>query len=327
MCKTKAFNSKFTLNMKPTVIKIIFFILSSALGLVFIYSGYTKLEPIEPFEYTFVDLGLVGWKLAPFVARFMIGLEFFIGFLLMFGLYMKRFTIKLTIASLIMFSVYLVVIIIKSGNNGNCGCFGTAIVMTPMQALIKNVIMLIVSVALYFFYEGLNYQKAGKGVLVILFLSSFSMPHILNYVDLSFSEAYLTKKEDHFTLELDSLYKNAKIHAAPTTLSKGKHIIAFMSMTCPHCRTAAKKMRLIKINNPTISMYLVLNGDYKKIQPFFDDTKARNINYSILNGPSFVYLAGLSMPMIYMVNNSVVENYVTYQELDQTEIEKWIALP
>ncbi len=71
--------------MKPLLIKIAFFILSSIMGLVFLYSAYTKLYPIEPFEYTFVDLGIGGWKMAPFIARFMIGLEFFIGILLIFG--------------------------------------------------------------------------------------------------------------------------------------------------------------------------------------------------------------------------------------------------
>src|SRR4051812_40927928 len=114
--------------MKETLIKIFFFILCSALGLVFLYSGYTKLEPIEPFEFTFLDLGIASWRMAPFVARFMIGLEFFIGFLLIFSLYSK-FTLKLTMASLVMFSLYLVFIIIKEGDKGNCGCFGNAIVM------------------------------------------------------------------------------------------------------------------------------------------------------------------------------------------------------
>jgi hypothetical protein len=44
-------------------------------------------------------------------------------------------------------------------------------------------------------------------------------------------------------------------------------------------------------------------------EPFFEDTKARNIDYCVLNGRNFVYLAGLDMPAIYMVNNSIVENY------------------
>lgn len=312
---------------KTLILKIVFFFLCSFMGLVFVYSGYTKLEPIEPFEYTFVDLGVAGWRTAPFIARFMIGLEFFIGFLLIFSLYIKRFTIKLTIASLILFCVYLIFIMLTTGNNGNCGCFGTAIAMTPLQALIKNIIMLALCFVILKYYEGFNFGKNGKWLLGALFLTSFSLPHILNYVDFSYSEAYLTKKEDHFKLELDSVYAHAKIHTPPHSLSKGKHIIAFMSMTCPHCRIAAKKLRLIKEKNPTISIYFILNGDYNKIQPFFDDTKARNIDYCILNGKTFVYLAGLDMPAIFMVNNSIAENWVNYMNLDQAEIEKWLAQP
>ena len=100
-----------------------------------------------------------------------------------------------------------------------------------------------------------------------------------------------------------------------------------MSLTCPHCRIAAKKLKLIKEKNPAISIYLVLNGDYKKIQPFFEDTEAHNLDYCILNGRNFIYLAGVNMPMIYMVNNSVVENSVDYMRLDQAEVEKWLTKP
>ena len=98
-------------------------------------------------------------------------------------------------------------------------------------------------------------------------------------------------------------------------------------MSCPHCRIAAKKLRLIKEQNPAIPIYLVLNGDYIKTKDFFEDTKATNIDYCILNGKSFVYLAGLDMPAIFMVNNSVVENWINYMQLDQSEIEKWLAKP
>ncbi len=295
------------------------------MGLLFIYSGYSKLEPIEPFEFTFVDLGIGGWRSAPFIARFMIGLEFFIGLLLIFGLFIKRITIKLTAVSLVIFCLYLVFVIINTGDNGNCGCFGNKISMTPSEALIKNGITLISCFFLYKYYNGLNYGKFSKWLFGILFLSAFALPHILNYIDLDYSSAYLTKKEDHFKLELDSLYKDAKKNIPPTTLSKGKHIIAFMSMSCPHCRIAAKKLRIMHEKNQTISMYLVLNGEVNKIKPFFEDTKATNIDYCILNGKNFIYLAGLDMPAIYMVNNSVVENWVDYMHLDQSKIEEWMA--
>ena len=313
--------------MRPIIIQFLFFVISSIIGTVFIYSGYTKLYPIEPFEYTFVDLGIGGWKLAPFIARFMIGLEFFTGLLLIFGLYIKRFSIKLTIGSLVLFSAYLLFIILKSGNNGNCGCFGTAIVMSPFQALIKNAVLLVLSFLVYKYYDGINYYKFGNKLLWITCIASFTMPHILNYVDFNYSSSYLSKKENHFKLELDSVYNNAKIHSPPKSLSKGKHIIAFMSLTCSHCRIAAKKLRLIKKQNPSIPMYFILNGDYKNIKPFFEDTKARNIDYCILNGSSFVYLAGYRLPSIYLVNNSIVENWIDYVHLDSEEIEKWLANP
>ena len=199
--------------MKPLLLKLFLFTVSSILGLVFIYSAYTKLYPIEPFEYTFVDLGIGGWRVAPFIARFMIGLEFFMGFLLIFGIYFKRFTIKLTIASLLFFCVYLIFIMIKEGNNGNCGCFGTAIVMTPLQALIKNIVMLGVCLLINKFYEGFNFGRMGKWLVGITFITAFALPHILNYVDFNYSAAYLTKKEDTFKLDLDSVYNNAKIHS------------------------------------------------------------------------------------------------------------------
>ncbi len=307
--------------------KIVLFVLSSVLGLVFLYSAYTKLYPIEPFELTFVDIGVSNWRLAPFMARFMIGLEFFIGLSLIFGMRLKRFTLPLTIFSLLIFSLYLVMIIASTGNNGNCGCFGTAIVMTPLQALIKNTIMLVVSVVLLKLYDGFAFGKIEKWLFIAVFVTSFAMPHILNYVDMDFSSAYLNKKESQFKLELDSLYKDAKIHEAPKTLSKGKHIISFMSLSCPHCRVAAKKLKLIKEKNAAIPMYLVLNGEYKKIQEFYEDTKAYNIEYSVLNGRNFVYLAGLKMPVIYLVNNSTVEHSLDYLQLDQTEIEKWLKKP
>lgn len=310
---------------KQLLTNIFMFILSSTMGLLFIYSGYSKLEPIEPFEFTFVDLGIGGWRSAPFIARFMIGLEFFIGLLLIFGLFIKRITIKLTAVSLVIFCLYLVFVIINTGDNGNCGCFGNKISMTPSEALIKNGITLISCFFLYKYYNGLNYGKFSKWLFGTLFISAFALPHILNYIDLDYSSAYLTKKEDHFKLELDSLYKDAKKNIPPTTLSKGKHIIAFMSMSCPHCRIAAKKLRIMHEKNQTISMYLVLNGEDNKIKPFFEDTKATNIDYCILNGKNFIYLAGLDMPAIYMVNNSVVENWVDYMHLDQSKIEEWMA--
>ncbi|MBI3719484.1 MAG: hypothetical protein HY252_12950, partial [Sphingobacteriales bacterium] len=285
--------------------KIGYSVLCILLGAVFIFSAITKLYPIEPFEYTFVDLGISNWKLAPFIARFFIGLEFFIGALLILNLRIKT-TCKIAAAALALFSLYLVGLIFLTGNKGNCGCFGNYFFMTPAQALAKNLIMLALLWLLYKYYDGVllfspsgylptTYRRVALrmansplwgagGLCYFLAIASLITPHILNYVDMDYSEAYLSVHEDHYKLELDSLYKNAKINVPPASLSTGKHVLAFMSLTCPHCRVAAKKMKIIKERNPEISMYFILNGDDNKIEPFFEETHAENIPYCILLG-------------------------------------------
>lgn len=303
--------------------KILFISLSVLLGAVFIFSGYTKLYPIEPFEYTFVDIGIFNWQLSPFVARLMIGLEFLIGVLLVLNVSL-RFTYKLGIAVLVFFCIYLLALMYLTGNKGNCGCFGSYIVMTPLQALIKNMVMLVLFFVLYRFHEGWKLKHKLRYLILLPFLASFAFPFILNPVELTYSESYLNKPEDTFDLPMDSLYNNASLNVPPRELSKGKHVITFMSLSCGHCKIAANKMRIMHERNPEIPFYMVLNGDEKKLSEFFEATHTQDIPHCMLLGKNFVYLAGLDLPRIYLVNNSVVEFDLDYFVMDQKEIEAWL---
>lgn len=308
------------------VLRILMILISIALGLVFIYSGYTKIDPvIEPFEFTFVDIGIGNWYTAPVIARLLIGLEFFIGFLLILNYNLKRFTLPLTIGLLLFFSIYLVLQIVFSGNNGNCGCFGEHLKMTPLQAIIKNVVMIGLAIPVYMLWDGwkIKYTKmfnAFTGLTILL------LPFILNPIDYTYTSNNLDEKVN-YPLELNVLYQPEepdKVEIPKVDLRKGKHVLAFMSLTCPHCRIAAKKFRLIKKNNPELPIYFVLNGDKEKLKPFMEDTKADNIPYSFALGKAFVQLSGTNLPRIYYLNNSIVVKKVDYFELNQYQIEEWI---
>ena len=162
--------------------------------------------------------------------------------------------------------------------------------------------MLVVFFILYKYHEGWQLNQKFRFLIILPLLGCFADPFIENPVALDYSEAYLNKSDENFKLELDSLYKSATLKIPPRTLSQGKHIIAFMSLTCPHCRIAAKKMRIMHERNSDIPFYFVLNGDDNKLKLFFDDTHTDSIPYCKLNGRNFIYLAGLSMPRIYLVN-------------------------
>ncbi len=305
---------------------IIAAILSVALGLVFIYSGYTKITPIiETFEFTFVDIGVANWYTAPLLARFLIGLEFFIGILLIANYNLKKFTLPLMAALLLFFIIYLLIQINISGNNGNCGCFGETHPMTPLQAIIKNIIMIVVGAIIYFLFEGWK-LKANAPILSFLALSAIVFPFILNPVDYKYTSNNLDEKVN-YPLELNLLYEpedTAKVELPKVDLRKGKHVVAFISLTCPHCRVAAKKFRLIKKNNPDLSIYFILNGEKTNLKLFLEDTKADNIPSSFCLGKSFVQLATTSLPRIYYLDNGIVVKKVDYFELNQYAIEEWV---
>jgi hypothetical protein len=301
--------------------------LSILLGLIFLYSGYTKLLPvIETFEFTFVDAGIGNWYTAPVIARFLIGLEFFLGLLLIANYGLRRITLPLTTGVLLFFIIYLIVQIYTTGNTGNCGCFGEHLRMTPLQAIIKNLCMIAVSIVIFFLYDGWKFRGYNKLFLSLTFATCLSLPFIINPIDYSYTSNNLEEKVG-YQLELDLLYHpedTAKVEIPKVELRKGKQVLAFLSLTCSHCRIAAKKFRLIKKQNPALPIYFVLNGDRSKFAEFIADTKADNIPSSFCLGKTFVQLASSHLPRIYYLDNGIVVKKVDYFELNQYAIENWI---
>ncbi len=308
------------------VVRVLLIILSICLGLVFIYSGYTKLLPvIETFEFTFVDIGIGNWYTAPIIARLLIGLEFFIGLLLILNYNLKKFTLPLTIALLTFFCIYLTAQIIISGDKGNCGCFGEHLKMTPSEAIIKNFLMIGLSLLIYFFWEGWK-VKSSKLFIVSAFVPALATCFILNPVDYTYSTNNLDEVVN-YPLELNLLFEpedTSKVEIPSVDLRKGKHVVAFISLKCPHCRIAAKKFRLIKKNNPELSIYFILNGDKKDLPAFYEDTHSDNIPASFALGKTFVQLAGTNLPRIYYLEDTKVVKKVDYYELNQYDIENWV---
>lgn len=306
--------------------KIIAIALSVLLGVVFIYSAYTKLLPIiETFEFTFVDIGIANWYTAPIFARLMIGLELLTGVLLIFNYRLQKFTLILSAITLTVFIVYLIFQIMISGNNGNCGCFGEHLKMTPLEAIFKNIIMLIVVAVIYFFHEGWN-TKFHRLLLAISISTCCLVPFIINPIDYSYTSNNQNEKINYH-LDLDILYEKRdtlKVELPKVNLRKGKHVVAFLSLTCSHCRIAAKKFRLIHKRNPSLPIYFILNGNKSNYADFINDTKANEIPSSYCLGKSFVQLASAQLPRIYYLNNCVVEKKLDYFELNQYAIEEWL---
>jgi thiol-disulfide isomerase/thioredoxin len=154
----------------PLIVRII-------ISFLFILSAVAKSFPIWAFEKQLVDLGIVDWCAAPYLSRLIIALETAIAIAILQKHFIKSFVIPVTIFLLIAFCVHLSIQMYEHGAmNGNCGCFGQLIPMTPLEAVIKNIVTILLLVYLF-----RNVEDKPKGqnnfivILFIYFLSAFIM--------------------------------------------------------------------------------------------------------------------------------------------------------
>ncbi len=301
---------------------LLLIILSIGLGITFLYSAYTKLNPIQSFEYTLVEYAHLPWTLAAIAARFFIGLEAALGFLLLFNIYgKKKWVLKASLALLVILSSYLIYLWSAFGNDVNCGCFGDSIWMSPSTSLLKNAALILCTTLLLLFYKGIQKKWASIISLIIL-----PVVIILPYILFALPDQEPTwLQKDKFEIDLSSLYNPAlSTTPPPIDLRKGKYVIAFMSLSCPHCRVAAHKMHIMKEKNPELPFFLVVGGLDENLKPFWKETGAESIPHTKLDSDTFTGLVGYKWPAIYWVNNSWVETETNYITMNQGEIEKWL---
>lgn len=308
--------------------KVLLILLSVFLGLLFIYSAYTKiytLESFETFQYTLVQYVNLPWILAALSGRILIGLEAAIGVLLVFHLFgNKKWILKLALLLIAIFSIYLVYLWIKVGNDVNCGCFGDAIWMSPSTSLLKNTGIAVGLFLLLKFAKSFNF-KPSYWIIWLVITGCVATPFI--YYPLPDSHPKWLNKE-RFQLDMSTLYAPDKTDLPKVDLHKGKYILAFFSATCPHCRKAAMKMHIMKEKNPSLPFFMVIGGQSEEHMPdFWKETQARNIPYTRLKADDFTGLVGYSWPVIYFINNGWVEAQTNYVELNQAAIEEWLAKP
>ncbi|RYE23201.1 MAG: hypothetical protein EOP51_11285 [Sphingobacteriales bacterium] len=296
--------------------RIIGLLVLLALSAVFLFSAYSKLDTIEPFEWTFLDLGAPGMVSASVIAHLFIGLEFAIGLFLLAHIYLKSVTYPLTIAILVLLTGYLLLLIAQQGNNGNCGCFGDWIYMKPLAAVWKNLVMIAAVVLLMFIYPVKPYA-GQEWIAACLGMAALVLPFVLSPLDLDNDPKSINRP-----IDLHALYEGNK--QPHIDLRKGKHIVAFMSLTCPHCKKAAYLLHVLKKKHNDLPVYLVLNGHPDQLKPFFDETHASNVPYLFYrDADEFKEMAGEYVPAIYWINNGMVEKQSNYLQLDAPKMKEW----
>ena len=141
--------------MSQRLLKMIVNLCRIIVAVTFIFSGFVKaIDPIGT-QYKLQDyLGAIGmagilpnWTLLA-VAVFLAAIEFCIGIFLLFAI-QRRLISKLTVAFMAFMTMVTVWIVVANPVK-DCGCFGDALHLTNTETLIKNIVLLVCSLAIMY---------------------------------------------------------------------------------------------------------------------------------------------------------------------------------
>jgi uncharacterized membrane protein YphA (DoxX/SURF4 family) len=296
--------------------RIIILGLRLLVGLMFIISGIIKLYPIETFELTFVDLGIVSWSVAPFVARLLVSVEIVLGCLLIFGIW-RQVMIRLALGLLLIFSVYLSYLLINKGNDVNCGCFGQGIPMTPIESLLKNALFAAMCIVLVLFDKVRGTLKWQTWVGFFLILLSIAAPFVLNPVKLSDN---VHQSVEPFELDIAGIPKHF-IDGDSLALNDGEVIVAFFSVSCKHCKNVAYKLSIAQEKYDLPRIVTVFIGKEEKLPDFWKDSNS-NFPHVFFKDKRVFKITSGKFPTIMHIKEGLVINHWTGSTFTYEEVEK-----
>ena len=277
-----------------------------SISFLFLLSAVAKLYPspyfaISTFEVKqLYPLGFSG-DIAPFFSRILIGIEFALGILILQKHYLRKLVIPATLLMLAVFTTHLSIVTFQNGgNSGNCGCFGSLLPMTPIQAILKNVVAMILLVILLKVMPKKDESKSNFWVLttatvffILLLFMIAPMQAESNLVDVTGSEPNETAEVELIdtlktepkveTKKLDTINKivevikdeplqhNSGYSAYFASIDKGRKTLCFFVPGCDHCREVAKELTEMKAkdkNFPEIKI-IFMNEEADLIPDFF----------------------------------------------------------
>lgn len=200
-------------------------------AILFFASAVLKLLPIQAFEKTISESAYVSDSWSPLIARIVVIIEIVLAVLLIQKNLLKKYVVTSSILLLLFFCVHLVVKWVSSGNVGSCGCMGELLPMTPVEALIKNAVTLLL---LFYLYRNLPEDKVNTKKSLVTILSAL----IVSGVSVMIAFPLPKEREMVTDTELELMF----------------------STTCDHCLETAKQLAVYKLSNKLPPIKIVFSS-------------------------------------------------------------------
>lgn len=300
------------------------------LSVLFLLSAAAKLYPSPTFGITLFEIKQLvplGFNacFAPYFSRFIIGAEISLGLALLQPHFLKSIVVPISTLLLAVFVGHLTYEIIVTGNEGNCGCFGALLPMTPLEAVIKNLFAIGMLIYLFFNTSDKEKEKNNFYILTSLFLGStlfmFGLTPIekcetqktvasqTNIIEIDTPEESTTNVSTISTTGKTNptdTSKLVKINMGPKKVTsafsqlvpridEGKKLLCFFAAGCDHCQAAAKSLAQLSKSNPDFPKVhiIFMDEETEKIPEFFK-LAGKSFNHQILGIAKFYNTLGSS---------------------------------
>ncbi|MBO5957386.1 MAG: hypothetical protein J6Q39_07520 [Bacteroidales bacterium] len=298
-------------------------------GSVFIIAAILKLISIDEFEIYIYSFDIFSFLLMTFVSRFIIIGEFVLGLFLILKINYKT-TWRLAFISLILFTLFLVYVAIFR-NDDNCHCFGELVELSPLESIVKNLIL----IALLLLSQKpkaksqqptAKSQKPKAKSLVVL-LSCCLVVFILTPPDSIYKMIYSTEKEvstidlyESFdeVLKIDFTEEGVEFDTITNFKDGEKQLIAVVSAGCKYCKLGLKKLSLM-MKNEDISLDDVdvfIWGSPEGIIDFREETMTEDFGYWHIMPNKAIEVTYGRFPIFIMIKEKDIIKVGDFRDLD-----------
>lgn len=200
-------------------------VLSIVLAAVFIVSAVAKLFSIDQFELYVYSFGLFSLNVTFILARLCIGIELALGIMLLTG-WQQRIVLSAMLAMLLFFSLFLCYAALR-GRTDSCQCFGQLADMPPAISLLKNAVLIVLTLL------ALKIQKEPAWLVAVLAVAALAAPFVISVPD---SWMFGTSHERYNAEALGEALEQTNNQAIKQS------VVAFVTPGCPYCRMTRQKL-------------------------------------------------------------------------------------
>ncbi len=267
------------------------FVLRVLMGAVFIVSAYSKIVSPGLIEIILLDHGIVSSReVAAILIRILIGFEFTLGMLFFQPFSLRKIVIPVSFLFLVGFTIYLGYTAIILHDTQNCGCFGEMIKMSPVESIIKNIVLMGLLVLLF------RWSDEKKNYLVAPLLIVLSVAVV-------FIAVPVKSQKDFRFAEYTNFVGQGRVN-----LSRGDKLIAIMNTECDHCQLLAKDLAGMKKKMKWFpEMYALFFSEGSISVDSFKVITNFDFPFKIIGVNQFFNLIGQSPPRIYWLRDGVVK--------------------